>query len=432
MVFLGALLVHLRDPVRALERILATLIPGGELYQLEAVSLKMSVLHGRQPMALLQTTDTMFNWRYPNRAALYGWLDTAGFTDIRTLGFHHPPMAADVRLVRRDGLAPARLIAQLPDLAVSPAPRPRRRIRSSDGQLRSADADHSRGARRPAALRLAAFVVPVVVGELLAGIALGKTGAGLIKADDPTIAFLGNIGFAVLMMVAGMHVPLRNRGCWARSGGAASRSLVSAALGVAGGLAIAHVLGFGHPAVWAILLATGSAAIVLPALEEAGVSADRALLAMAWATVADVATIVAVPLVLEPSHAVRAGLGALAVAAGAVSSSFAARLLARNQRIHSLRDESAHPRLGARPARRARRPVRAARARPVGRDEHHDRRLRGRADRRRRGRAAPPLRPGHRGRGRLPGAGLLRRARREPQRAGAGPDAQASSSSRGS
>ena len=52
--------------------------------------------------------------------------------------------------------------------------------------------------------------MPVVVGELLAGIALGKTGAGLIKASDPTIAFLGNIGFAMLMMVAGMHVPLRN------------------------------------------------------------------------------------------------------------------------------------------------------------------------------------------------------------------------------
>ena len=55
------------------------------------------------------------------------------------------------------------------------------------------------------------LVIPVVVGELLAGVALGKTGAGLIKADDPTIAFLGNIGFAMLMMVAGMHVPLSNR-----------------------------------------------------------------------------------------------------------------------------------------------------------------------------------------------------------------------------
>src|ERR1700746_1621205 len=55
------------------------------------------------------------------------------------------------------------------------------------------------------------IVIPVVVGELLAGIALGKTGAGLIKADNVAIAFLADIGFAVLMMGAGMHVPLRNK-----------------------------------------------------------------------------------------------------------------------------------------------------------------------------------------------------------------------------
>jgi Kef-type K+ transport system membrane component KefB len=185
------------------------------------------------------------------------------------------------------------------------------------------------------------FVIPVVVGELLAGIALGKTGAGLIKPDDPTIAFLGNIGFAVLMMVAGMHVPLRNRGLLGslRRGGVAV--LVSAALGAAGGVLIAKLLGVGHPAVWAILLATGSAAIVLPALEEAGITADRALLAMAWATVADVVTIVAVPLVLNPSHAVRAGLGALAVAGGAALILVVGRFLDDNPRVRILRDESA-------------------------------------------------------------------------------------------
>jgi Kef-type K+ transport system membrane component KefB len=93
--------------------------------------------------------------------------------------------------------------------------------------------------------------------------------------------------------------------------------------------------------VWAILMATGSAAIVLPALQEAGVGGDRALLAMAWATVADVATIVAVPLVLNPSKAVRAGLGALAVAAGAVAVLLIARFLAGEKRVHALRAESA-------------------------------------------------------------------------------------------
>jgi Kef-type K+ transport system membrane component KefB len=184
------------------------------------------------------------------------------------------------------------------------------------------------------------LLVPVVVGELLAGVALGKTGAGLIKASDPTISFLGNIGFAVLMMVAGMHVPLRNRALVGSLGRGAVAVVASAVVGVGGGLLIAHGLGFGHPAVWAILLATGSAAIVLPALEEAGLGSERALLAMAWATVADVATIVAVPLVLNPSKAVRAGVGALAVAGGAVVILLLARFLARDKRVQALRRQS--------------------------------------------------------------------------------------------
>jgi Kef-type K+ transport system membrane component KefB len=183
-------------------------------------------------------------------------------------------------------------------------------------------------------------VIPVVVGELLAGIALGKTGAGLIHANNPTISFLGDIGFAVLMMVAGMHVPLRNRALTRSLGRGAIAVLVSGAVGLGGGLAIAHGLGIGRPALWAILLATGSAAIVLPALDEAGVSGDRALLAMAWATVADVVTIVAVPLVLNPSQALRAGLGVLAVAAGAVVVLFVARFLADSSQVRSLRHTS--------------------------------------------------------------------------------------------
>jgi len=183
-------------------------------------------------------------------------------------------------------------------------------------------------------------LIPVVVGELLAGIALGKTGAGLIKADNPTIAFLGTMGFAVLMMVAGMHVPLRNRALLGSLRKGAVAVAASAVVGVGGGLLIARGLGVGHPAIWAILLATGSAAIVLPALQEAGVGADRALLAMAWVTVADVATIVAVPLVMNPSKALTAGLGVLAVAAGAAIVLLGVRLLQRRREVRNIRGQS--------------------------------------------------------------------------------------------
>ena len=182
--------------------------------------------------------------------------------------------------------------------------------------------------------------IPVVVGELLAGVALGKTGAGWIKADNATIGFLGNMGFAVLMMGAGMHVPLRNRALVSSLGRGAVALFVSVAWGFGGGLLIAHGLGLGHPAIWAVLMATGSAAIVLPALEEAGVASDRAVLAMAWATVADVSTIVAVPLVMQPSRAVHAALGALAVSGAAIGVLVTTRLLQHRAPVEQIRGES--------------------------------------------------------------------------------------------
>lgn len=91
LAFMGALLIHLRDPVGALERILDVLRPGGGLLQLETVSLRLSLLHPRQPVARLHTLETSFNWWLPNAATLTGYLRTAGFTDIRRRGMHRPP-----------------------------------------------------------------------------------------------------------------------------------------------------------------------------------------------------------------------------------------------------------------------------------------------------------------------------------------------------
>jgi SAM-dependent methyltransferase len=91
LVFMGALLIHLRDPVRALERLFQVLTPGGQLHQLEGISLPLSLMHPKRPVAQLQIAETEFNWWYANWAALKAWLVTAGFVDIRGRGLHHPP-----------------------------------------------------------------------------------------------------------------------------------------------------------------------------------------------------------------------------------------------------------------------------------------------------------------------------------------------------
>jgi SAM-dependent methyltransferase len=91
VVLVGSLLVHLRDPVLGLERVFGALEPDGELYQLESISRRLTIMHPRRPVAHFQTMDTAFNWWFPNRSALRAWLRTAGFVDIRGLGLHHPP-----------------------------------------------------------------------------------------------------------------------------------------------------------------------------------------------------------------------------------------------------------------------------------------------------------------------------------------------------
>jgi hypothetical protein len=85
LAFAGAILLHLRDPVRALERILSTLRPGGELRVLEPVSLWGTLTSPRRPMADFHAAGTRFNWWYPNVAGLRAWMLAAGFIDPRRL-----------------------------------------------------------------------------------------------------------------------------------------------------------------------------------------------------------------------------------------------------------------------------------------------------------------------------------------------------------
>ena len=55
-------------------------------------------------------------------------------------------------------------------------------------------------------------LVPAVIGELIAGICLGRSGFGLIDATTPTNVLLYGLGFAMLMLVAGSRVDLRAPG----------------------------------------------------------------------------------------------------------------------------------------------------------------------------------------------------------------------------
>jgi SAM-dependent methyltransferase len=86
--FLGAMLLHVRDPVRALEAVRGVLAPGGRLTILEPIDRWLSLLGPRRPAARFQATETDFNWWAANVACLEAWLRAAGFAHIARGGLH--------------------------------------------------------------------------------------------------------------------------------------------------------------------------------------------------------------------------------------------------------------------------------------------------------------------------------------------------------
>ncbi len=157
--------------------------------------------------------------------------------------------------------------------------------------------------------------IPVVIGELMVGIVLGDTGFRVVNAQDPTLSFMAEVGFALVMFVAGTHVPVRQP---AMASGLRNGFLRAAAVGVLAvplGLGIATVFGIPHGPLYAVLIASSSAGIVMPALGGVKVTSRSGLEMLAQLTVADAACIIALPLAIDPSRAGTAALGAVAVIA---------------------------------------------------------------------------------------------------------------------
>ena len=159
--------------------------------------------------------------------------------------------------------------------------------------------------------------VPVVIGELIAGVLLGRTGIGYLHAANPGFVLLANLGFALVMFVAGSHVPMRNPALrpalWTGLLRAAVVGVAAAVLGVA----LAAWFGTGHGAMYAVLMASSSAALILPVVDSLRLGTEPVLEMLPQVAIADTVCIVALPLAIDPARAVRAAFGAVAVLAAA-------------------------------------------------------------------------------------------------------------------
>lgn len=162
------------------------------------------------------------------------------------------------------------------------------------------------------------FAPPMIVGEIAAGVIIGTSGFSWIDPADPLLNGLALIGFALLMFIVGTHLPVRDRRLSSALAVGSGVALTAGALAVGAAFLLAPVVGLHRPGVIAVLLATSSGALALPVLQDLGGSEHSWLVTTAWIAIADVVTILALPLVLATGGLARAvSGGVLVVLAGA-------------------------------------------------------------------------------------------------------------------
>ncbi len=181
--------------------------------------------------------------------------------------------------------------------------------------------------------------VPVVVGEIAAGVIVGRTGLQAIDTANATLSFLGDIGFAMLMLSVGMNVPLHDRRLRASLGRGTLAAAIAGALALGAGLLVSRIGGAGHPAVYAVIIGSASAAIVLPVIQERGLGGPAVLTLVAWVTVADVAATIAIPFVLVPARAGRVAVGTALIAVAVIAMFALGELSRRVPAVHALRHQ---------------------------------------------------------------------------------------------
>lgn len=101
VVVCGSLMLHLRDPLRALESIRS--VCGGPFMSCEQIDVSLTAVHRRLPLTNLSNISKV-QWHVPNLAGHRAMIKAAGFTIEKVVrpysipfGASHPPVDASVR-----------------------------------------------------------------------------------------------------------------------------------------------------------------------------------------------------------------------------------------------------------------------------------------------------------------------------------------------
>lgn len=162
--------------------------------------------------------------------------------------------------------------------------------------------------------------VPLLVGELIGGILLGRTALHLIDPVSQPFPVFASLGFAMLMLESGTEIDLGSKLLRDSAVRAGLAFLVTLLVAVPAGLVIGAWVGPTHAALFIVLLAGSSAAVALPTIREGGLTGPAVALVIAWIALADAVTALLMPLALtSASHLPAALLGdALIIAVAAL------------------------------------------------------------------------------------------------------------------
>lgn len=183
-------------------------------------------------------------------------------------------------------------------------------------------------------------LAPVLVGELIAGAILGRTGFGIVDPGAQPFPAFYALGFAMLMLGAGTEVDLRSpqlRQGVAR-GGIALAVALAASIPLA--LLLANGLNLGHTELLAVLLAGSSAAVAFPTMQERKLAGPAVPLLIAWITLADALTALLMPLTLTGPAKIPLALAgdALIVIVSATTIVVGGRLVGRPAVVEAVRE----------------------------------------------------------------------------------------------
>ncbi len=134
--------------------------------------------------------------------------------------------------------------------------------------------------------RFKKFRLPIVVGEILAGILIGRSGFGWVQHHDVVLDLLAELGFVFLMFLSGMEIDFSNLGLFKSNKKRANQPSSPIRMGVLSfliTLTLSTIIGFAFtranlassPWMIALILSTTSLGVVVPVLKEQGLSNGR-------------------------------------------------------------------------------------------------------------------------------------------------------------